>query len=537
MRSTLGFLFLFVLAPSVFGSPSLNLTCQRIVGNETVKKYSERTDILSRYRNGQATPSEDAIVREVMIKAFFGKSPVLFSLNHLLGYDRALALNGIHPPLKLSALPKEMKRSQKQKIWAREQEKYSAQLVEFSERLEKMSDSERLSFAKQVADGIYYQVDSQFVAPEDFSENLKDMPVRNRLPKKQVEKLKARTDIMNEIWESTMAQEVIERLVYESLIPLSKLAVTDRIKDRVGGRLAYQIQNGDGRGTVRGWIFTLALASPLILDGMQRLGTGAGNIELTSGWVGAPALGIAAGFFSHKLITSAIRVPETIDDGMSTLRENRARNSLYRQLEKPTTSRPVEPVSQIIEEEISSLNLQSLSAEKDLKKDSLNLSKYGEELQTALGYVVDLHANLIFEEISEVKSIAPLLELMKNGASTSDEIKIRIAGKSPEIERDLGKLDFAFFQAAKDVLKLRRLLQVIDQKFDDYVGVLSSANSQTKSDEKVYFEHRLTSLQQSKQFVQIQLDALGLSDKKILESLRNVEAIRTILMSAQSTPK
>jgi hypothetical protein len=514
--------------------------CEMILGTQSQKvlepvKTSRPTDLLSRFENGETTSQEKTLIREAMMTTLFGKIPVLFSLNHLLAYDDALISYGIHQPVAPSAMPKDVSKSDARKLWADERARYSQELKSFSIRIEQMTIEERKALARKItAFLVKANRSDRFVAPEDYIENPSSVPAgKNRLPKKQVVGLNDAYAKVKDA-QSGIKLEALEIAVYESLVPLSKLAITDRLYDRVGGREAYQALGSEGAQIGEGLL--LAAATAVSTYFISQHFPGHPGMFIVGGIATTGVSFFFGGCYAHLLITQAARIPETIRDSISGFRESLAKRKLWARFKSRTDADPTpEAPSKIIESELSNLNLESRSAETDWARQDRGLGQFGEELQNALGMVVETHMNLKFEEAEQVEAVAPLLSDLQGSKSSSEKVvKALTANKFNKLANELSRLDNQYFTGMQSIVRLKRDLKLIDRKLDEYIAFLDQLIRQSSEDEKMLLQHRRASLAQSKNFVEIQNSAMQLSEKNLMENLKTIEALRTLIMSSQS---
>jgi hypothetical protein len=515
-------------------------TCNMVLNSQgaqtsTVNK-SSKLDIMDRYRSGQTSSDEDMAIRNVMIASFNGVAPMIFSLNHLIAYDRVLLKYGVHGPLKASAVDKlNLNRGQKQKIWLQEQKKYSSQLRAFSKVIAEMTTQERRLMAKQITAEIFLEnLAGSFVVPENFADYpqgiTRDL---NRLPLKQVNQLNQRHYVFKN-QDSALSREVLEDIVYESLIPLSKLAITDRIKDRVGGRIAFQGSNSSNARTIYATTSAVLIAGGTLWTAFQY---GAPEYILFAG-IGAFPVVWAVKNVSGRAITYMGRIPESIGDGLNDLRENFMRSMLWSRTQKPVDGK-ITPLSNVTMQQYSAFSIQAKNPDTEWKMLNFSLSKFGSETQEALNLLVNVHVTLKAEEVEQLESSAPLLALLEQNRFSDAKLKKIIAkGKFQQIDQELRDLDGRYFEIAKTSSELRKAIAEVDSKLAQYVQVLDANMSSDKSangESETTLSLRRESLMRSREFVQIQLSAVDLTHKDALAKIQATEGLRTIILSSQSS--
>jgi hypothetical protein len=498
-------------------------------------------DLIERYETGRASQAELVSVRAAASEMFYGKPEIFFSLHQLMAYDETVASYGVHPFLKPELVPEGISFAERVKFWLGERSKYSKRLKEFSKRLEKMTVAERKAVAKTLTAKMFEGArEKTFFKGEDYSHEIKRLVLLKykRLPIPSIEALSAARTAQQK-YAAGMDREALELLVYESLIPLSKLAITDRLTDRVGGRTAFTSSTTTGQRWIRALATMAAVTTSFILLGNHELSIGhegwATTSYLLGAGIGSIVSGITAGYQSHRVMNKVMRLPESAQDAFATLRERIAKAALWRRMKRAPELPPVESPTQSIEAALLNLKIETLSAKSDWGNQTRGLNEYGTELQTAVSLIVDLHMNLKFEQADQIENVTPLLkELRKKNESKGQLRESLRSNQFAKLENELTQLDSQYFNNVQAVIRMRRDLVTVDNKIGEYLAVLEDIAKQAPKDELLLLNHRMASLTQSKTMVQIQLSAMDLSEKNLMENLTTVEALRSILIAYRS---
>jgi hypothetical protein len=516
---------------------AVTTTCEQIIVQATPpleQKPFARVDILTREQAGQLSLEESAAVREVMLKAFYGKYPVLFSLNHLLAYDKAIAKYGVQPPMKIESLPANMNRGRKAKIWNQERKEYRKRLRDFAKRLDTMTVNQRREFAKVVANEMQASVADSYVVPRsdlvdpNAEVGLKRMPGsrRNRLVEIQKYLAEFRRGTQN---------EAFEELVYRSLTPLSRLAIGDRLMDRVGGRKAYQVSTFNyGQTWLRALSGGAIIGAGCIASACHWVTHDGGDqmLEFFAG-IGASGTGfLLAGNFSHVWISETARVPEKLDDAINDTREALVKKKFWREIQGPAKQMQIQP-SEIVQMQVAEFKIKDISSDNDY--DVNDLSHFGSDLLDALRLIGETHLNINIERGEGLEKITPMIKHLQRLQASPDKLRKEIGrGKFSSLENELSGLDRKYFADIKNLGKIRSDLDLLAIKFDEFIAKIDKEMSNTEPATLKLLEHRRGSLVNSKTFVGIQRSALDLSEAKSMDNLKTIEAIRTILISERT---
>jgi hypothetical protein len=512
-------------------------TCERIIKHAKPaqeEKPAVVVDILTRERAGQASQEESAAVREVMLKSFYGKYPVLFSLNHLVAYDKVIAKYGVQPPMKMDALPAHMSKGQKTKVWRQETKAYQSRVRAFAKRLEKMSSSERREFAKSLANEMHVSIADSYSDPDRTLIDANKDNGRKRIPPSRKVRIKAIQEYLTGFRQGPQ-DEAFEELVYRSLTPLSRLAIGDRLMDRVGGRRAYQVSNYlDGPIWFRGLSGAAVIGSACIAsachwwphdDALQFL--------TVTGSIGAAGtFGLFSGLYSHTWISETVRLPEKIDDAVNDAREALVKRKFWREIQGPEAESQIQP-SEIVQEQIAELNIKDLSSKNDY--DVNDLSNYGADLQEAIRMIAEAHLNMNIEQAEDLEKITPMIKRLQSLQGSPEKLRKEISnGKFSLLEKELSSLDKRYFSDVRRLGKIRADLDLLASKLDEFTEKIDQEKASSDPSTLKLLEHRRGSLVVSKDFVKIQRSAVDLSEAKSMDNLKTVEAIRTILISERS---
>jgi hypothetical protein len=542
-------LITLILSILATGTQSFAQNCELVLGanaqrNQVSDQVSEvdlrGAMLLKQFRDKTLSSQEDLAVRQVTMDAFYGKHPIIYSLDHLLAYDRALRKRGLLPTLAAADVKGGRLTKQEQaEVWKTEQRRWSNDLKVYAAKIKKMSERERRTLASEIMTELYQtsSYSAGFVAPEAYAERLKTIPNSHRLPRKQVSELDTQYRIL-EGYRSDLSKLAIEEIVYESLIPLSRLAINDRLEDRVGGRKARQVINGEWLRVSLMWLLPIANIAPAII-----LGNHFGGAIGVGEFFGSAIPLITAGYFASPILTSVIRTPESVRDGMRTIQEGWLRSNLWRKLQKQKTSSiesksdllPEYP-SEVIETQFSKLEVSSLDAGHDwnrIKASGESVSVFGEELQLGLNSIVNAHMNVKFEEIEQLQSAQPLIKVLQKGKIPQEVLK-KSSRQLSEIDRELRLLNKNYFKSAQLLLQLRNDLSLLDQKLKTYIERLEEVIADTPADQRTLLETRLSSLVQTQKFVEIQFKALVLTEKSVFSKIQAVEDLHSIMLSAVS---
>jgi hypothetical protein len=497
-----------------------------------------KKSVLDKVRDGTATSKEAIEVQRAVLKAFYGKNPVLFSLNHLLAYDKVIQENyRVDAPMTRSDLPPSMTSKETKKFWAEEQKKYSARLKEFSLRLERMSETQKRDLAKKITTSVTYlpTIGTKFMVAET--------PVyygftKNRLPQKHMTRLEE-TETLLRTGLGANEREALEQLVYESLIPLSKLAIKSQLKDRVGGRLAREPQPLIASIAMAGVGAGAAASAAFLVASFSHGVDVADTIRAAGSLVGGGLLGAIGAGTSIQVTTPILRTPEIIEDAFSNWRVARVKRAFFKQTESSLKIDESEVTPEKIDEAaLKDLKISSLSAEKEFDRidaGERRLSDFGGELQSGLRMIVDMHMNINIQQVEELERISPLLKQLQSEQDNSAALqKALIAGKYSTLETELGRLDGQYFASAQEITKMRRELKTIDSKLAKFVGTLDEKITTSPADETALLIQRRESLVASQSFAKLQFLAMDLSEKKLMENIKTVESLRALLISLRS---